>query len=359
MEKSFLPIYKSGMDEIQDGCVIKLPEFCKKKSSKCENFYRSIFDKEGLNVCPYGFNTYINVYKGEKDIFTGFRVKGEFDAKKTNPKIDLKDKNRIITYDEMLEYIKYYQEHLELKKENYYLKESMSNIIHDVKEYNGNIKNKSEFIMNKGSSKKKEREKVVNKGKGIWAMSQLISTRLKSYDYLYSNFPYKNGSKIEFNFYRNFDKIRRCFEDEAKQNNKKIEVSSRENCSEVYLYDSVEYMPFLIIENALKYSMNNSTIEVEIIDKSEEQIIIVKSEGILVEDSELDSLFKRGYRGKLAKEYKQKGNGIGLYLVNEICKANDIDIKIETERCHKKNSQGVDLGFFKVILCINKVEKNY
>ena len=36
----FLPTYKVGLDEISDGEIIKLCEYCKKnKSEKCENFY--------------------------------------------------------------------------------------------------------------------------------------------------------------------------------------------------------------------------------------------------------------------------------------------------------------------------------
>lgn len=353
--RSFLPIYKTGIDEIQNGCIIKLPEFCNRRTEKCEKFYKEIFNEEqGIKICPYGFNTYINTTEEGKDIFTGLRIKGEFDSKKVNPKIYSKEESKIITFEEMIEYIKFYNENLKLKNENEYLKESMNNIIHDVKEYNSNIKNKCEILSKRENYKKRNYDKLTSKVKGIWAMSQLISTRLKSYDYLYSGFPYNNGSKIEFNFYNNFEKIRRCFLDEAKQSNKDIKVRSKYRCTEVYMYDSVEYMPFLIIENALKYSKSNSLIDVEIVDKNEMQIITIKSEGILVKNNEIEKLFERGYRGKLAREHKQKGNGIGLYLVKQICEANDIEVRIESEKNNCKNNKGVDLGFFKVILCIKK-----
>lgn len=358
LKYSFLPIYKCGMDELVDGSVIKLTEFCKRnKNGKCEKFYREIFDKEGIHVCPYGFNTFVSLDNNEIDIFTGFRVKDKFDIKKVNSKIKKTDINRVISDLEMKSYIESYKLITSLEKEKKYLFEFIGNTIHDVRKFNSNIKTRSELISNKAkSSKKRDIEQVKKLSENIWAMSQLISTRLSEYDYLYAEYPLKSGSKYEFNFFTTFDKIRRCMGEEVKKGQKEIAVRANGTCPPIQAYDSIKYMPFLLIDNALKYSLNNSIIEVKIKDEERLQTIEIKSTGIYVDDSEIEHLFKRGYRGKNANEFTEEGSGIGLYLVKEICEANDIKIEIKTSKVldisssKRKNDQGT----FNVILYAEK-----
>lgn len=358
MNFNFLPIYKCGIDELVDGTIIKLTEFCKKnRNEKCENFYKDIFNKEGIHVCPYGFNSFVCVNEKDIDIFTGLRVKDIFNIKKVNLKLKKTDNNKVITYEEMKSYVENYKLISTLKNEKNYLDEFIENTIHDVRKFNANIKARSEIISNKSGSRKKEMESIKKCAENIWAMSQLISTRLSEYDYLYAEAPLQCGSKYDFNFFATFDKIRRCMLYEAKKGDKEIRVRSKNgNCSAIQAYDSIKYMPFLLIDNALKYSFNNTIIEVEIKDEDNKQIIEIKSTGVFVDESEIESLFIRGYRGKNSSEFTENGSGIGLYLVKEICNANDIKIEINTKKILNitPRKRGVDEGIFNVILCVEK-----
>lgn len=357
MKFNFLPIYKCGIDELVDGTIIKLTEFCKKnKNEKCENFYKDIFNKEGIHVCPYGFNSFVSVNEKEIDIFTGLRVKDRFNIKKVNLKLKKSDNNKVITYEEMKSYVENYKLISTLKNEKNYLGEFIGNTIHDVRKFNANIKARSEIISNKKGCRKKDMESIKKYGENIWAMSQLISTRLSEYDYLYAEAPLQCGSKYDFNFFTTFDKIRRCMIDEAKRENKEIRVRANGNCSAIQAYDSIKYMPFLLIDNALKYSFNDTIIEVEIKDEDNKQTIEIKSTGVFVEDSEIENLFMRGYRGKNSSEFTESGSGIGLYLVKEICNANNIKIEIKTKKTLNitQRKREIDEGIFNVILCVEK-----
>lgn len=354
---NFLPIYKCGIDELVDGSIIKLTQFCKQnKNIKCESFYKNIFEKEGIHICPYGFNAFVSKCGGEIDIFTGFRVKDKFDIKKVNLKLRKGDNNKVILYEEMETYIENYKLILKLKNEKNYLNEFIANIIHDIRKFNTNIKARSEYISNKQGCRKKYVESIRRYGDNIWAMSQLISTRLSEYDYLYAEAPFQCGSKYEFNFFTTFDKIRRCMIDESKREHKEIRVRANGSCSPIQAYDSIKYMPFLLIDNALKYSFDNTIIEVEIRDEENSQTIEIKSKGVFVEADEIEKLFIRGYRGKNTMEFTKEGSGIGLYLVKEICNANNIKIEIKTERILNKTKQkrNIDEGVFNVILYVEK-----
>ena len=359
--RSFLPIYKCGIDELEDGSIIKLCGFCKKNNrvnnDKCKNFYKDIFNKQGMFICPYGLNSYVEKSEGSIDIFTGFRVRGKFDSKKANPKILKNDDNRVISEEEMLEYIISYRKVFDYKLKKEFMEEFLENCIHDVRKFNATIKDKSEYIMNKGNGNgKKDKERVRSYSKSIWAMSQFISTRLSEYDYLYADSPLRCGEKYEFNFYKCFDKIRICLEDEAKKQQKRILVSCHGTCSFIEAYDSIKYMPYLLIDNALKYSLKNSEINVTINDSDDKQCIEIKSMGAFVEENEIKSLFKRGYRGANARKFNEQGSGIGLYLANKICEANGITINVLTEKIFEfdRVQRCIDKGIFKVLLCLEK-----
>lgn len=358
MNYNFLPMYKCGIDELIDGSTVKLTEFCKhKKNEKCEKFYKDVFNKEGLHICPYGFNVFVSIEEREIDIFTGFRVKDRFNMSKVNLKLKKEDNNKVITYEEMINYIENYRLISSLKNDKKYLCEFIGNTIHDVRKFNANIKTRSEIISNKiKGCKKRDTEKIKKCGENIWAMSQLISTRLSEYDYLYAESPLQCGSKYDFNFFTTFDKIRRCMIDEAKKDNKEIRVSANVTCSEIQAYDSIKYMPFLLIDNALKYSFNNSTIEIKIKDEENSQTIEIKSTGVFVDENEISSLFLRGYRGKNSMKFTQNGSGIGLYLVKEICDANNIKVEVKTMKILDSNGykRNVDGGIFNVILYVEK-----
>lgn len=358
MEVNFLPIYKCGIDELVDGSIIKLTEFCKKnKNEKCEKFYKDIFSKEGIHVCPYGFNSFVAINEKEIDIFTGLRVKDRFNIKKVNLKLKKTDNNKVITYEELNSYVKNYELISTLRNEKKYLEEFIGNTIHDVRKFNANIKARSEIISNKKGCRKKDMESIKKYGENIWAMSQLISTRLSEYDYLYAEAPLQCGSKYEFNFFATFDKIRRCMIEEAKRENKEIRVRATNGaCSSIEAYDSIKYMPFLLIDNALKYSFNNTIIEVKIKDEDNKQTIEINSIGVFVEENEIESLFIRGYRGKNSSGFTQSGSGIGLYLVKKICDANNIKVQIKTQKTLNiaQNKRNIDEGIFNVILCLEK-----
>ncbi|UTJ07448.1 hybrid sensor histidine kinase/response regulator [Arcobacter roscoffensis] len=79
------------------------------------------------------------------------------------------------------------------------------------------------------------------------------------------------------------------------------------------------------ISNAIKYSYENKDIEI-ILDYKNQGIIEIKNKGIIIEDK--DSIFKAYYQQK----DKNIGLGLGLSIVKEICKNNQIQIDINSSK---------------------------
>ena len=357
MDFTLLPIYKNGIGELTNGLLIKVPEYCIcKKNKKCERFYRDLFEKgeEGLFICPYGFNTYVLNRNSNIDIFTAFRIKDKYNKKKVDSKINKNDDNKIITYDELIDYINKFKEYEELQENYIYLNKFINDTVHDIRKFNATIKTKGEIIINKSNKKSKKDSYINEKARSIWAMSSYISSRLNIYNYLYSNQPMRSGIPYEYNFFKTFDKIRKCLKEEAAKKQITIELSCNVSCSNINAYDSIELLPFLIIDNAIKYTSKGEKIQISITENKNEQIIKIQAIGAKIEKDEIDKIFIREYRGKNAKKYFNDGSGIGLYLAKEICEANNLSINIESISLN--DSRRIDEGIFKMIIC-TKLDK--
>jgi len=79
-----------------------------------------------------------------------------------------------------------------------------------------------------------------------------------------------------------------------------------------------------LISNAIKYSYNDRTIDISLQDN----VLKIKDEGVGIDEENQKKIFKR------YKRVSQKGSGgfgIGLDIVMGICKANHIEISLESE----------------------------
>lgn len=87
--------------------------------------------------------------------------------------------------------------------------------------------------------------------------------------------------------------------------------------------------PFLIklainnlLENATKYSLPGTRIDVNLKSNEDQIIISVADEGGGIPDEEKENIFKKFYRVGSENSRKTKGTGLGLYLVSQIVDLN-------------------------------------
>jgi len=73
-----------------------------------------------------------------------------------------------------------------------------------------------------------------------------------------------------------------------------------------------------IISNAIKYSAENGTFQVDLTDNEDYIIIDLSDTGIGIPDSELQNVLKEFYRASNAKRSDFEGSGLGLALVREV-----------------------------------------
>ena len=84
-----------------------------------------------------------------------------------------------------------------------------------------------------------------------------------------------------------------------------------------------------IIENAIKYSPENSKVHINVISYESFICIQVKDTGIGIAEKEQGKVFQRFYRGENVKN--NSGFGIGLYLAREVLSKQDGYVKLDSK----------------------------
>ncbi|RTL58379.1 MAG: two-component sensor histidine kinase [Sphingobacteriales bacterium] len=110
--------------------------------------------------------------------------------------------------------------------------------------------------------------------------------------------------------------------------NRKIEVSIEPG---QFIYGDTLLMQIAInnlIENALKYSPEDTTVHVDLTDEGERINIEISDEGVGISDEEKKRVFDKFYRIGNENTRKTKGTGLGLYITKKIVEDHGAEINI-------------------------------
>lgn len=80
----------------------------------------------------------------------------------------------------------------------------------------------------------------------------------------------------------------------------------------------LEQIMTILLDNAVKYSDEHSTIEVKLADHQGEVIVEVKDEGIGIPEEDLPKIFNRFYRVDKARSREKGGYGLGLAIASKL-----------------------------------------
>lgn len=298
-----------------DGIAYKCNDYCLKKREKCLQFYSEQKDDYVIKLCPYGFV----VIKMSDNIFiNSLVVTGLSPASKINGKV-----NSIQRIDlPLLECIvKKLAEIDVLKAEINNQEQSMVSLMHEIRPLNSIIKNNSEYLLDQPN---KKNDQLNDKFLQIYQSSNLISYRLDSVRLSFNQNP--TGSKNYRIAHKLILKSIRILEKST--GNKPSTISISDNHARINVYDQFELVPFLIIENALKYSPPSRPIQIHFEEDDHNLLIKFSSIGTILLDDECLKIFQKGFRGQMAMDYcKEKGQGIGLWLVKTLCDMHGFGVK--------------------------------
>ena len=90
----------------------------------------------------------------------------------------------------------------------------------------------------------------------------------------------------------------------------------------------IQQVLYNLLDNALKFSHNNSTITIETRVKNNKLFVSVKDEGIGIPKDSLKLIFDRFYKTDLSRGKDKKGTGLGLSITKEILSSHGEHINV-------------------------------
>ena len=115
----------------------------------------------------------------------------------------------------------------------------------------------------------------------------------------------------------------------ADERNIEIVVNQPEEpCTMMADYVRLRQMFVVIVDNAIKFSKDGSSIYINIEDADDIRVSI-RDEGVGITEEELPYIFEKFYKSKLRQN--AKGSGLGLAIARQICLKHDGNIRVESK----------------------------
>lgn len=208
-------------------------------------------------------------------------------------------------------------------------KELLENLLHELASINSMIKTSAE-ILSKSAKGNFDREAISHHSTVILENSFLLSTQLDISNYHLNPEYVTEVEKFDKrNLYGKFHKAILSFKRIAKEKN--INIIANGNIQT--LIDSkpvIDTLPILLLDNAIKYSPKGCHIEIDFDEDDKSVEVTISNTGPHVTSSEIQSIFKRAYRGNEAIKTRLPGHGYGLDFVKFICDLHQATITVDS-----------------------------
>ena len=200
--------------------------------------------------------------------------------------------------------------------------------IHEIRNINNQLKSNSLKLSNalKGVvlSDEQQSSYISNTLLTLCANASLLSIRMDSYDMMMNPSALSKEMSGLIGVYGKVEKVYKCLYSTRVDKRINIKLDGKSNLK-FRLKSTIEIAFFIILENAIKYSPEGEEIIISFTEKNRQLIVVFKNFGIVPSDNEMRRLTERGYRATENDHTKKiKGNGLGLYLLDQICVANKV-----------------------------------
>lgn len=96
-------------------------------------------------------------------------------------------------------------------------------------------------------------------------------------------------------------------------------------------YESIQVALYHLIENATKYVMPYSVVEIDFQEINNSIFVRFIMNSTLIKENERDLVFTEGYSGEISRHMKKNGDGIGMWRIKQMMKLNGGDCIVQCE----------------------------
>ena len=297
------------------------------------NTYFSV-KSPGWNRSDFGTFVYVcHDDSGTKYIFPGLRLRGEHVSGRISDQIEYERT-------EFEAYVKAVISHSAEQKQ--IAEQDLDILLHDLRRLSTTIINNAELV--KFSIHRNDRETAREKIESVIAAQHMLKIRTDLLD-LAGN-PDASRPTRRIPVFKKLDKVLRCFGSFAEKSG--IHITLKGECFKfVEGPDVFEILPYILIDNAIKYSPSPGEIDVHIWNTPGRTSISFRSTGPVIGDDEMAKIFSRGYRSRGALGTGLQGSGIGLFLaLNLVSRFNgSISVDQSQNRYQINGAQYSDICF--------------
>ncbi len=207
---------------LADGAYFHLLPFCKKNcaKAKCQEHYERMQTADaGSYSCPYGLSSYVYVSPVGKIIFTGLRIKGVYDKKKSkvaesqeyvyNPVIE---ESACASIAQETAVSLFEKQELEGKLE------AIRDLLHETRSLNGRIKDSVDLLWETNFDEESiDHDTLVETLKNAHVSSFMISNRFSYFDSIL-NPSLSTGGAYPAVIFKKFDKMRKLLRGYQRKN---------------------------------------------------------------------------------------------------------------------------------------------
>lgn len=229
-------------------------------------------------------------------------------------------------------------------------KELLEYMLHEVTQINATIKTHAELLgqnINDKPGVKRHSELIHEHSSTLNTLIDLLSFNLNP-EHFVSEKPDKRS------IHGKFKKCSISYQRRLKTKNIKLRITS-DKVPLIDLYPVADTLPYLIIDNAIKYSHTDGEISLEILEVGSSVLIKVENYGPVIFEEEKERLTERTFRGENAENLNVQGSGLGLSFVKHICNIHKAKLNIETGE-PKYEFNGIEYGLFSLTI---DIPKNY
>ena len=236
------------------------------------------------------------------------------------------------------------------------LKQALRDTMHEVREFNRIVKANSEMLTRQlrieedgplqlsSDNAKNVRSHAVS----IFETAQMLSARLDLIDLETNPDAFAGEQKVSTSVFGKFDKARKMLR--VKGRNKRVAIELfGESFIKSDLYPVFDIVPFLLLENAIKYSPKETKVTVTFSERSHCIDVMIDSVGPFVKKDECQRLTEKNFRSENARMLGVSGTGFGLHFAKFVCDLNRISLDIEPS-ASSYSVNGVPHAPFRIVL---------
>ncbi len=266
----------------------------------------------GWGVCPNGYAMYrfsAAVLAPASVVLHGLKVNGISTARGRSETLSIN-----IDKIDLVNYVQAYCEGLEALDDQY--RALIRHNIHEVRGINSALYNAAFELQTLLDTDSYARGNTASISKSVVSLSELLRGRIDFMEFI-ANPSTQSVRSSDIAVYRKFDKVQRCFRVTAHKRGIEFEISGSSS-KVAYGPPVFDLIPYLLLDNAVKYSPDKCPIKIVCNDGVSTIFCSVTSMGPRILQSELPDIFSAGMRGENALKSQKEGSGLGLSVLQKI-----------------------------------------